>query len=117
MTEVTARDALSDAIQYWERRRILYNVVLIAVVGIVFLGNFTEASRHLNFDTLQTLFVLAVLANVAYCAAYPVDIAAQLSALRDTWLRWRWGLLAVGLIFAAILANFFSRGIFGVIAT
>ena len=29
MTEIAARDALSDAIRYWETRRILYNTVLL----------------------------------------------------------------------------------------
>jgi len=112
MAEVSARDALTDAIRYWEPRRLLYNAVLIAVVVLVFLLNLEHARQQLTLDLAQGLFILAVLANVAYCAAYPVDVVTQLSALRDDWLRVRWILFAVGLVFAAILASFFSRGIF-----
>ena len=113
MAEITPRDALSDAIRYWEPRRILFNVVLAIVTGTVYMANFPHLHRELSFDTVQTLVVLAVLANVAYCAAYPVDVLAQLSAFRATWLRIRWALLLVGLVFASILANLFSGGLFG----
>jgi hypothetical protein len=56
--------------------------------------------------------MLAVLANVAYCAAYPVDVLALLSDFRATWLRRRWMLLVVGMLFAAVPAHFISRGMF-----
>jgi hypothetical protein len=36
MTEIAARDALSDAIRYWEPRRILYNAVLLLVVATTY---------------------------------------------------------------------------------
>jgi hypothetical protein len=53
-----------------------------------------------------------VLANVAYCAAYVPDVFAQMSSLRDSWLRYRWVLFVVGLAFAAVLAHFWSLGLF-----
>lgn len=112
MTETTARVALSDAIRYWEPRRILYNLALLVVVAALYFTNLPESRASINTDSLQVLFVLAVLANVAYCAAYVVDVVAQLSSFRSTWLRLRWTLLLVGVAFAAILANFFSRGLF-----
>jgi hypothetical protein len=65
-----------------------------------------------EFRFFQGLFVLAVLANVAYCAAHLVDVVAQLSAFRMQWLKLRWILLLAGSAFAAVLANFFSQGIF-----
>jgi hypothetical protein len=113
MTEITARVALSDAIRYWEPRRILYNVALLIVVIAVYFTSRPESRGVLGADGVQVLFVLAVLANVAYCAAYVVDVVAQLSSFRAAWLRLRWILLLVGVTFAAILANFFSRGLFG----
>jgi hypothetical protein len=67
----------------------------------------------LSFEVFQGLFVLAVQANVAYCAAYLVDVVAQLSSFHVQRLRLRWILLVVGCALAAILANLFSRGIFG----
>jgi hypothetical protein len=53
-----------------------------------------------------------VLANAAYCAAHVVDIVLQLSVYRTAWLRVRWILLAIGVAFGAVLANFLSRGLF-----
>jgi hypothetical protein len=58
----------------------------------------------MNADSLLVLFVLAVLANVAYCAAYIVDVVAQISAFRSTWLRIRWMLLGLGVLFAGVRA-------------
>lgn len=112
MTEFAARDALSDAIRYWEPRRILYNAVLLLVVATTYWANLPASSAVLNADALQVLFVLAVLANVAYCAAYIADVVAQISAFRGIWLRVRWMLLAIGVLFAGVLAHFFSGGLF-----
>ena len=112
MSQITARDALSEAVRYWEPRRILYNCVLLIVVIAVFCANLPKARFDLTFDALQGLFVLAVLANVAYCAAYLVDVVAQLTTYRTIWLRFRWALVLIGLAFASVLANFFSHGLF-----
>jgi hypothetical protein len=112
MTEIAARDALSDAIRYWEPRRILYNTVLLLVVAVTYWANLPASRAGLNADSLQVLFVLAVLANIAYCAAYVGDVVAQISAFRGMWLRVRWILLVVGVLFAGVLAHFFSGGLF-----
>jgi hypothetical protein len=50
---------------------------------------------------------------VAYCAAYPVDVFAQLSGVRMAWLKVRWLLLLVGLVVAVILTRFASLALFG----
>jgi hypothetical protein len=107
-----ARAALSNAIGYWEPRRIAYNGVLLAVVAVMFFMSWPSSRASLSINVFLMLFVLAVLANVGYCAAYVVDVAAQLSAFRDTWLRVRWLLAAVGTGFAGVLAYFFSTGFF-----
>jgi hypothetical protein len=112
MTEIAARDALSDAIRYWEPRRILYNSVLLLVVAITYWTKLPVSQAVMIADSLQVLFVLAVLANVAYCAAYVVDVVAQISAFRQIWLRLRWILLVVGVLFAGVLAHFVSNGLF-----
>ena len=98
------KEVFTDAIRYWEPRRIGYNLVLtLIVLGWVsftwphFRGAFTWRS-------LLALVVLAVLANVCYCAAYLVDVPVQYSAFRDTWRRRRWVLWLIGAIFAAIIA-------------
>jgi hypothetical protein len=112
MTEISARDALSNAIRYWEPRRIVYNAALLLVVAVTYWAKSPASQVGVNADTLLVLFVLAVLANVAYCAAYVVDVVAQISAFREMWLRVRWMLLVVGVLFAGVLAHFFSGGLF-----
>jgi hypothetical protein len=107
-----ARAALSNAIGYWERRRIGYNAVLLAVVGAVFAMGWPASRARLSVNAFLILFALAVLANVAYCAAYVVDVAAQMSTFRDTWLRRRWLLAVIGTAFAGVLAYFLSTGLF-----
>jgi hypothetical protein len=113
MQEITARRALSDALRYWEPRRILYNSALALVVAAAYIAHLPVSRSELTFGTFQGLFVLAVLANVAYCAAYLVDFSVQLSAYRPLWLRTRWLLLVIGIAFAAVLAHCFCLGIFG----
>jgi hypothetical protein len=106
------RDYLGNAIRYWEPRRILYNLLLAAVVVIHFVKELPFSRTVVQFNSLLLLFALAVLANVAYCAAYVPDVFAQMSSLRDSWLRYRWALFVVGLAFAAVLTHFWSLGLF-----
>lgn len=107
------RALASDAIAYWEPRRLAYNAVLLAVVLATRFLEPGIPTHPFSFEMLQQLFLLAVLANVAYCAAYPVDLLVQSSGFRDAWRRVRWGLLLVGTLFGAVLDHFISRGLFG----
>ena len=94
---------VSDAFRYWEIRRIGYNVVLslIAAGWIVFTWpHFRPAFR---WDAGLKVLVLAGFANLCYCAAYPVDLAAQRLASPEIWRRRRWMLWCAGTFFAALL--------------
>ena len=113
MNDASFRDILGNAIRYWEFRRIGYNVVLGAVVLLFFVLGLPSSRDRLTFDLIQGLFILGVLANVAYCAAYPVDVFAQRSSVRAAWLRVRWILFVVGVLFAATITRFMAEGIFG----
>jgi uncharacterized membrane protein YczE len=62
----------------------------------------------------MVLFMMAVLANVAYCAAYLVDVFAQMSHYRELWFSARWIVFTVGLTFAAVLTRFFCLGLFSI---
>lgn len=108
----TFREALTDAIRYWERARIVYNLVLAAIVVGYFFANWPGSGNRLNWDLGSGLFVLAVLANVAFCAAYLPDLLAQLSDLRDRWLRYRWIVFVIGLAFAGVITRFIVSGMF-----
>lgn len=106
-------EILTDAIRYWELRRIPYNAILVAIVAALFLTGWPASLGRITANTAELIFVLAVLANVAYCAAYVVDVAVQSSGYRSTWKRHRWALFAVGVLFASVLARFFAAKIFG----
>ncbi len=82
------------------------------MVAAHFFAAWPASRSFLAWNTLFILIFLAVLANVCYCAVYAVDLFVQYSGLRDTWARWRWVLLMVGIIFGAVIAHFFSMGVF-----
>jgi len=66
----------------------------------------------LTLDSILGLFLLVVLANIAYCAAYLADVFTQWSSYRDLWRRFRWILFSVGMLFAGIITRFIAIGIF-----
>jgi hypothetical protein len=113
-TIIAPRDALTDAIRYWERGRIFYNLALAAIVAGYFVAGWPLSATHVGWDLAQQLFLLGVLANIAYCAAYVPDLLMQLSDVRSAWLRVRWELFAIGLAFAAIIARFIAMALFGI---
>jgi len=106
------REAITDSLRYWEPRRVVYNVVLGAVVLTYFLTAWPESKATITLNGILLLFILAVLANVCYCAAYLGDVFVQFSGFREFWQRWRWLLFAVGTAFAAAITRFFALGFF-----
>lgn len=81
------REITTDALRYWEPRRLLYNAVLAAVVVVNFAAYWPASREIITPQSLVGCFVLAVLANACYCAAYIVDLFVQFSAFRPLWLR------------------------------
>jgi hypothetical protein len=69
------REYLTDAIKFWEPWRLVYNLALAVVVIIYFAIAYPQSKSTLTVDFCLGVFLLAVLANVAYCAAYVVDIS------------------------------------------
>jgi hypothetical protein len=97
-------DLLDDALRYWEPRRIAYNVVLAGECLGWLVFTWPHFRAALTLPALLPLFVLAVLANLCYCAAYVIDIPMQYSSFGARWRRWRWGVWLAGMLFAAVLA-------------
>ena len=108
----TLRESLTDSIRYWEPRRIIYNLVLAAIVAACFWLGLPASRQSLTVNFLLMLFLLAVLANVAYCAAYLADIFAQMSGFRELWRRDRWLLFVIGLAFAGVITRFWALAFF-----
>ena len=97
---------LADAIRFWERRRVIYNLILIAVVAAWIVASWPHFRPVMHWFPLLQLIVLGLIANALYCAAYFVDIPMQSSDVRATWRRWRWTLWALGTLFAFLLTNY-----------
>ena len=61
------REIGADAVGYWERRRLIYNGILILIVGWYFVAGLPSSREHAGFNLFLVLLVLGVVANVLYC--------------------------------------------------
>jgi len=61
----TIREWATHAIRYWEPRRIVYNLVLAAIVITYFSFGWPGTKQLVTLNFVLVLFLLAVLANVA----------------------------------------------------
>jgi len=96
---------ISNAVRFWEQRRIAYNLLLTMVfVGwVVVSWRFLKGAFSLvNFVQLA---VLALIANVLYCAAYLAELFFKDSAV-SKWHHWRWGIWIVGTLFAILVESY-----------
>src|ERR1700676_4287475 len=90
------RETLAAAARFWEPRRILYNLVLTAIVALWVVASWPHFRPALTWSSLPPMTVLALLANVCYTAVYIFDLPMQLSFF----------LWVVGPLFAVLLENF-----------
>ena len=115
VSAVTFREVLSNAIRYWEPRRLIYNGALLIVVVVAFVVGWPISKRAVAPESGLVIFILAVLANVAYCVAYVPDIAIQHSSFRNSWRRIRWLILLGGTLMACALTYLCVAGPFGLV--
>lgn len=103
---------ISDALRYWEPRRLAYNL-LLALITLYHALPALMKDRDIDWlSNAMGLFVLAVIANILYCFAYIPDILIQLSEFRDKWIKARIGLFLIGCALAACFAWWISDGMF-----
>jgi hypothetical protein len=100
------RHAFSDAVRYWELRRLGYNIALAALVGVWVEATWPHFRPVLTMGSLGKLVVLAALANVCYSAVYVIEIAVRESEVEPRWLQWRWVLWLTGTVFALVVAQY-----------
>ena len=94
---------IKDALKFWEIGRLGYNAVLAAATVAWVWCTWPHFEPAFTWRGGLMLLVLAGIANILYCAAYPVDLVMQYSALQPFWRRWRWLLWAGGTLFALLL--------------
>ncbi len=84
----------------------IYNALLLAVTFAWVIITWPHFRPALTWSSLPPMGVLALLANICYCAAYLVDIPMQTSPFGEAWKRWRWILWLTGTLFALVLASY-----------
>lgn len=97
---------LIDAARFWEPRRLLYNLLLFGVVVTWVVRSWPHFRPAMTWESLGIMTVLALLANVCYCAAYLAEILIQNAAASTTWNRQRWAIWVVGTLFAIVFENY-----------
>jgi hypothetical protein len=104
------RESLAEAVRFWEPRRLVYNLVLAGVAVEWIVATWPHFRPAFTLISFLQLSVLALLANVCYCAAYLVDIPIRRSnagATCNTFRqRGRWGLWLLGTLLAVVLENY-----------
>ena len=94
---------IANALRYWEPRRLIYNAVMAAVVVARVAQDWPALRAKVTFEVGLGMFILAVIANVAYCAVYAIDLFVQFSGLDSAWRAGRVLVLVVGTAFAAAI--------------
>jgi hypothetical protein len=97
--DLSWRANLRAAARFWEPQRIAYNAVLIVVVAVWVLSTWPHFRPAFHLTSLLFLLVLALLANLCYCAAYLVDVPL----LSRFGLNLRWPLWVAGTLHAVLL--------------
>jgi|SRR5277367_229034 len=100
------RATLADAARYWEPRRIVYNLVLAAATIAWFAQAWPNFREEFTLQGIIPLAVLALIANILYCAAYFIDIPMQLTPFSAMWKRRRWILWLAGMLLAFVMTNY-----------
>jgi len=95
-----------DRIRYWEYRRLYYNLVLAAVFAFWVAMGWTHFHGAFTFPNLVALVFLAFIANLMYCAAYPVDFIFENLSFGELWRRYRFGLWIAGTLLAIVLESY-----------
>lgn len=110
------REIATDLLRYWEPRRLVYNAALVVVCVVQFVTYLPGSRAAFTWDAALVGFLLAVVANVLYCAAYLADGFVQYTPFRTVWLRIRWLLFALGVAFATVLTHFIAKAYFCAVA-
>ena len=97
---------LRDAARFWEPRRLLYNLLLLAVVLVWVTRTWPHFRPAITLESLRIMTVLALLANLCYSAAYLAEILIQNATSSVAWNRQRWAVWVVGTLLAILFANY-----------
>jgi hypothetical protein len=98
--------SLAEAARFWEPWRLWYNAALFVVVILWVAFTWPHFRPAFTLEALGKMLVLALLANVCYCAAYLLDFPLQAIPSESTRRRLRWAIWIVGMLFALLIENY-----------
>ena len=104
--EASAGKGLADAARFWEPRRLLYNLLLLGVVLVWVTRTWPHFRPAITLESLGILTVLALLANLCYCAGYLAEILIQNATSSVAWNRQRWAIWVFGMLLAILFENY-----------
>jgi hypothetical protein len=100
------RQRFAEAARFWEPRRIVYNLLLDAVVIVWMVASWPHFRPAMTLESLGIMTVLALLANLCYCAAYIAEIPLMGFPLGAALNRGRWGVWVLGTLLAILFENY-----------
>jgi len=92
---------VGEAVRYWELRRIPYNLALVLVAVVIVLRTWPHFEPAIAPGSILPLAVLALLANVCYCAAYGVELAMR--SVGAAPRHWRTAVWIAGTLLAMLI--------------
>jgi hypothetical protein len=100
------RENFLEAVRFWEPRRLIYNLLLLAVTVTWVLATWPHFRPAMNLTAALQISVLGLLANVCYSVAYVAEIALQGASSGKVRQRLRWTVWLVGTALAFVLTNY-----------
>lgn len=100
------RPGSREAVGFWEPRRLWYNGVLFVVVLLWLRLTWPHFRPALTLEALGKMLVLALLANVCYCAAYVAEAGIQAVSSDIARRRFRWASWILGMLLALLIENY-----------
>jgi hypothetical protein len=98
--------SIRNAASFWEPRRLIYNALLTTTALFWLIKDWTHFRPALSWYFLGVITVLALLANLCYCAAYLADLVIQNVLLNSKWNRTRWAIFTLGTLFAMLFESY-----------
>jgi len=95
-----------SAVRFWERGRIVYNAILTVPVLLWIIFTWPHFQTALTLSSLGKMLVLALLANLCYCAAYAADFLLQAALPIALHRRFRWAIWVLGMLLALLVENY-----------
>ena len=111
MARIFSREAIVDALGFWERARVPFNVILLTYG----LFHFSEAFAVMPGALWAEVVAVALFANLFYCVVYLPDVLLLATDYRHLWrvvgrpFAWL-AITAAGTTLARVTLSFMLRG-------